>query len=187
MQFAIRSVLALALTAVVAGCAGTTVIDSEYVASTYHPRFLSQVAKYGALRTEIVGNPFAAPKEQVDAEITRVLSRAHVGPAFPLVTSPDEQARRSPYHMVILFDPAGYLGRNQVCAGDRRQGEPAAGQIRMMMVFCTSNSAISSLVATLPSVSSPADSQFAAALRQAAPVLMPPTPAEPDASGDWDD
>ena len=186
MVFAVRSILALALAAVVAGCAGVTVIESEYVASTYHPRFLSSVAKYGGLRTEIVGNPFPAPKQQVDAAITRVMSQAHPGPAFPLVTAPDERAQRSPYHVVVLFDPGPYMDRARACAGEMRQGEPTAGRIRMLMVFCTSNYGISSLVAELPSVASPDDPRFAAALRQATPVLMPPVPADPDAAGDWE-
>lgn len=184
MVFAARFILVLGLTAVVAGCAGTAVITSEYLTSTYHPRFLNSVAKYGALRTQIVGNPFDAPKQEVDAAITRVMSRAHPGPQFPLVTSPDEPARRSPYRVVVLFDPASYLARNQVCVGDTRQGQPVAGRIRMLMVFCTGSYAISSLVAQLPSVASPDDSRFAAALGQATITLMPPTPAEPDAAGD---
>ncbi len=88
----VRLVLVVLVASGAASCAGdgTTVLP-VYVGS-YDPGMLNYAASKGGMLTEIVGNPFDVPKEEVGRAITNNMTGSHFGPkvVFTTKASPRE-------------------------------------------------------------------------------------------------
>ena len=87
MSNAMRVSLGLLLLPGLAACAGGTV-DSAYL-GTFDPSMLRYAAGKGAMYTEIVGNPFNAPKEEVERLVTGTMFGSHFGPDVRFSTKRD--------------------------------------------------------------------------------------------------
>ena len=57
------------LTVALTACAGG-VINPPMIGGSYDARMLDYIASEGDLHTQVVGNPFDAPKEELDGVIT---------------------------------------------------------------------------------------------------------------------
>ena len=102
MSNAMRVSLGLLLLPGLAACAGGTV-DSAYL-GTFDPSMLRYAAGKGAMYTEIVGNPFNAPKEEVERLVTGTMFGSHFGPDVRFSTKRDPE-NSSPYRIVVMFNP----------------------------------------------------------------------------------
>ncbi len=118
-----RLIVIVSMAAAAASCAadGTTVLPL-YVGS-YDPGMLNYAASKGGMLTEIVGNPFDVPKEEVGRAVTNNMTGSHFGPkvVFTTKASPDNP---SPYRVVVLFDPAPNAQAQRLCSDPN---QPSAG------------------------------------------------------------
>ena len=164
-----------------AGCVGNgTVVLPVYVGS-YHPDMLNYAAAQGGMPTEVVGNPFDAPKEQVDQAVANNMTGSHFGPelAFTTEASPDSL---SPYRVVILFDPAPNARAYELCSNPDQPSAAQVGRLRLMVAFCSSDTVITSTEGWISKPQRPTDPAFRSLIRQIAIVLFPPRDPNQDCS-----
>ncbi len=117
-RFAVLSVAGILL----AACGGGAVKVQPTYVNSYDPGMLQYAVSKGAILTEVVGNLFDVPKEEVDAAVTRSMTGATFGrmARFTTKVSPDYN---SPYRVVVLLDPALGAQANRLCSDP---GQPTA-------------------------------------------------------------
>jgi len=169
--------------AVLAGCAGTPVINYSYVEEHYEPEMLGYPASRGGLYTEVVGNPFEADKAALDTRVTEAFEAAHFGPELDFVT--EQPADHSGYRVVVLFDPAPHANAARLCSSpDRPQSDRTPGKVGVMAAFCMSESRLTSAVGRVDGAQGPDDPALDRLLAQVGLALFPPAPGvredEPD-------
>ena len=163
-----------ALALLLSACANGSIINNEFVDAAYNPQLVGSMAKYGGVMPlEIYGNPFDVSKQELDSAMTDAMSGANFGQPLEFTTHPPEDFA-SPYSLVVLFNPALGAKANKIC-GDRDQPTaPTEVGVKAMLVVCSSDVRISSLVASVGGVSDPNDPAFARLLKQTLIVLLPP-------------
>ncbi len=155
-----------------AACAGGAV-DTPYN-GTYDSSMLRYVAGKGALYTQIVGNPFNAPKDKVESVVTGSMFGAHFGPDVRFSTKRDPD-NTSPYSVVLLFNPAPSVTAIQLCKNpDPQLATADSGLTRVMLAFCASGYRESSVTGRISGVTDPDDAAFRALIRQMTMQLFPP-------------
>lgn len=167
-----RLALTCALTGTLAAC-GASLINYSYVSDNYQPYELSYAAGKGGMLTEVFGNPFPTGKAALDRSVTRNLEESHFGPELPFFTAaPGEY--RSPYRVVVLFNPAPHANGAKLCSRtDRPQGEWGQA-VGVLASFCASDSRITTAAGSLAGATSPDDPAFQQLMRQVALNLFPP-------------
>ncbi len=164
-------------------CAGGAV-DSPYT-GTYDPSMLRYVAGKGDLYTQVVGNPFEAPKDEVERAVTGTMFGSHFGPDVRFNTTRDP-GNTSPYSVVLLFNPAPSVTAIQLCEDpDPRLATAASGITRVMLAFCASGYRESSVTGRISGVTDPNDAAFRALIRQMTVQLFPPRSLDPNGGGDF--
>ena len=129
--------LAAGLALTLAACTNSTVIAPEFVSSSYDPMIVSAMAKYGAVPTEVLGNPFDVPKQQLDDAVTGAVTGANFGPPLTFTTSPPADLP-SPYSLVVLFNPAPNAKANRICYDRDQPTRSTAAGVKAMIVVCSS-------------------------------------------------
>ncbi len=172
MSTATRLALSAALAALVAGCADTVVLQPTTVGS-YRPTMLNYAASQGAMKTEIIGNPFDGPKEDLERVVTDGLTRSHFGPslAFATSVSPDN---RSPYRTVLVFNPTLDHTSTNICGAPDRATQARGDRIRVMAAFCSADRAVTYTRGSVAGATGPTDARFRALIRQLGLGLFPP-------------
>lgn len=165
-----RGVLAAGIAALVAGCSVPTTYKWDY--QQFSRSKLAYAAKEGAMLTDIRGNPFNAPKTAVDATILDTMYQSHFGPPVPFVTQVPED-HRSPYRVVMLFDPKETMSSHELCTGEPEAGEPDGGVIKVAAAFCAQDIHETSVWGTVPRASNPEDPEFQALIRKMTNQLFP--------------
>ena len=165
-----RSALAAAVAVLVAGCSVPTTYKWDY--EQWSKSKLGYAAGQGALLTDIRGNPFNAPKTEVDATITDTMYKSHFGPPVPFVTQAPEDYK-SPYRVVMLFDPKETMSSHELCTGEPEAGEPDGGLIKVAAAFCAQDIHETSVWGTVGRTSSPDDPEFQALIRKMTNQLFP--------------
>ncbi|MCG8596217.1 MAG: hypothetical protein MI785_17895 [Kiloniellales bacterium] len=165
-----RSSLAAGVAVLVAGCAVPTTYKWDY--QQWSRSKLGYAAGQGALLTDIRGNPFNAPKTAVDATITDTMYKSHFGPPVPFVTQAPEDYK-SPYRVVMLFDPKETMSAHELCKGEPEAGEPDGGVIKVAAAFCAQDIHETSVWGTVGRTSSPDDPEFKALIRKMTNQLFP--------------
>jgi hypothetical protein len=158
--------------AALAACGGGAVTVQPPDVGAYDPGMLRYAISRGAILTEVVGNPFDAPKQEVDAAVTGSMTGATFGrqASFKTKVSPDYD---SPYRIVILLDPALGAQANRLCS---EPGQPAAtgpDRIRAMAAFCSNDTAITSIAGSITKVQEPRDPAFRELIRRMTMDLFP--------------
>jgi hypothetical protein len=157
---------------VLAACGGGAVkVQPPYVGS-YDPGMLRYAISRGAILTEVVGNPFDAPKEEVDAAVTRSMTGATFG-RMARFTTKVSPGYVSPYRVVVLLDPARGAQANRLCSDP---GQPTAAwpdRIRAMAAFCGSDKAITSIAGSTAKTQGPGDPAFSELIRRMTLDLFP--------------
>lgn len=167
-------VIPLLLAAILTACASQRgiIISRAYIAPTYGPTLLNSAGKYDGVKLEIVGNPFDAPEELVDAAVADAVMNTGFASRLPLTTG--EADPRSPFRMVVLFEPAIDINFEDICRGSRKQADQPAATTQMMLTYCFGDSALTSLRARRGGLRRPDDPAFDSFVRNATAALFPP-------------
>ena len=177
-----RAALGLMLAGGLAACAGG-IVDSPFT-GTFDPTMLHYAAGKGDMYTQVVGNPFDAPKDEVERVVTGTMFRSHHGPdvRFNTVRDPDNS---SPYRVVVMFNPAPYVTPIALCMESEQPSKTTAGMIRVMLAFCSSDYRETSVTGRVSGVSSPNDAAFRALIRQMTVQLFPLRNPDPNGGADF--
>lgn len=167
--------LAAGLAALLAGCAQSASVPHTYVDGAYRPSYLGYAASRGGMMTEVVGNPFAAPKPALDAAVTETLQASHFGPELPFFTEPPE-GYSSYYRVVVLLNPAPGAAPSRLCEQPAQPQSPAGGRVGVLAAFCNGPYRITSAGGSIAAAQGPDDPAFRGLLRQVAVLLFPPRP-----------
>ena len=154
-----------------AACADAVTVRPTYIGS-YDPNMLTYQAGQGAMKIEIFGNPFSAPKSALDDAVTGAMSGSIFGRPVQFATAvPPEN--RSPYRVVLVVNPAKTLASDELC---RKSEYPTAGPaptLRMEAAFCADGQALTATGGTVAGVQSADDPKFRTLVRQIALALFP--------------
>ena len=165
-----RVALAIGIAAVAAGCGWPTTYKWEW--EQWSPAKLGYAAGQGAMLTEIRGNPFEAPKNEVDAIITDTMYGAHFGPRLPFVTKVP-QDHKSPYRVVMLFDPEETMNSDKLCSETPQPGPSDPERIRIAAAFCAQDLHETSVWGTVGRTADPNDPNFKSLIRNMTTQLFP--------------
>jgi hypothetical protein len=169
-------VLAAAL--LLAGCDAPTVYYRHVY--TYMP---GEYAYAGDLYLNVIGNPYKVPQEQFDSALAETMSGGVWGTPVRFVTAraPDS---RSPYRVVMVFDPPWYASYDRLCAQpDTVQPvPPGPGNTKLSAALCRSDYPISYVYAGFVS-QGPNDPAFRSAIQQIELALLPARNEHIDSSG----
>ena len=165
-----RGVLIAGIAALVVGCSTPTTYKWNY--QQFSRSKLAYAAKEGAMLTEIRGNPFNAPKTQIDSMILDTMYKSHFGPPVPFVAQVPED-HRSPYRVVMLFDPKETMNSRELCNGDPEAGDPDRKVIKVAAAFCAQEIHETSVWGTVPRSANPDDPEFKALIRKMTNQLFP--------------
>lgn len=168
----LASLVGIALIAgALAACADAVTVRPTYVGS-YHPSMLTYQARQGAMKTEIFGNLFSAPKATLDNAVTGAMSGSIFGRPVQFATAvPPEN--RSPYRVVMVVNPAKSMASDELCqTSDYPTGGPAS-TLRMEAAFCANGQALTATGGTVAGVQSADDPKFRTLVRQIALALFP--------------
>ncbi|MFQ5776108.1 MAG: hypothetical protein ACE5GS_16425 [Kiloniellaceae bacterium] len=161
-----------------AACAGAPVVQPADITGTYSPRVLEYIAGRGGMLTEVVGNPFRVPKEEVDAVVIETMARSHFGAKFPFFTEAPEDFA-SPYRVVVVLDPAPGTSAYTLCAGgaETRPRKPAEPN-RVAAAFCAREIVITATSGSIAGPTGPRDPGFVRLIAQISLALFPPIDQE---------
>ncbi len=178
-----RGLLVVSLAALTAGCAVPKTYKWDW--DQWSPTKLGYAAGQGAMLTEIRGNPFEAPKSEVDAVITDTMYAAHFGPKVPFVTEAP-QNYTSPYRVVIVFDPEESMEAKKLCSETPQPGPPDPGQIRVVAAFCAQDIHETSIWGSVGKSADPNDPRFKQLIRIMTTQLFPnQDPNDQNDDNDW--
>ena len=174
--------LAVAGSVAVAGCASAVLMQSSNDTQTI-PGLLGTFIYAGAerdMKTVIVGNPFSAPKAEVDRVIVDSMQGRNNGPRTHFTTTPSENVRAG-YPVVMMFDPPRGMLKDDIC-GDTGKllPEPAGDRIRLLTGFCAGDELLSWVAASISRVATPSDPAFGNMVSQSVRNLIPPDDDDPD-------
>lgn len=171
---AIRSMLAMLALGVLAACAGSVVVQMGNITPKYYPGLVGYIASRGGLPTEVVGNPFDAPDEQVSAVVRETMAKSHFGPDFPFLAE-KPLGFSSSYRMVVVLGSNGDTGYHKLCAGVHAPGggESGGAEIRMTAALCVGDSMVTGTTGRVSGVRAPDDPAFAALISQVTHELLP--------------
>jgi len=178
MHTLIKVAFAAVLTGALGACAGTPTVAPASVTGTYNPRVLEYVAGKGGMLTEVVGNPFATPKAEVDGVVLETMARSHFGARFPFFTKAPEDFT-SPYRVVVVLDSAPGTSAYNLCGGEAttRPRKPSESN-RVAAAFCARERVITATSGTVAGPTGPRDPAFVGLIAQISQALFPPNSQE---------
>jgi hypothetical protein len=159
-----------------AGCSGV-VTTPAYVEPSYDPALLSYAAKEGPVYTEILGNPYSGNQAQeAERVVTVALEEAQFSGRPLTFVSERPQDYRSPFRVVVLFNPAPAAAANKICgdADQPRRDTDNGDEVSIMMVLCQSSSRVSSVSGYTADAATAEAPGLARLLRQAAAEIFSP-------------
>lgn len=119
-----------------AGCGGTTITSPVYNVSPSGPEYFRYAAVGRDFRTEIHGNPSAAPKRVFEAAVIDAMQGHTWGRPTNFTTTPSETARDG-YRVVMVFSGDRSYGGKAACGGvDAASLAPVGGRIELQAAFC---------------------------------------------------
>lgn len=171
----LRAMIWAAGAAGLAGCAGAPVVHEPGPGGTsYMDGEFEYAARSGVLRTEVIGNPFGAPADQVERAVTAAMRGANRGPAVEFAARPAGPAR-DPYKVVVALDlPYGRVNSG-ICAQSPSPGEAAdRGSLPVTAAFCRDGSLMTYATAAAAGPVALDSPQFRALVRDATYAMIPP-------------
>ncbi len=139
----------------------------------YTPTVLNYAATSGGILVEVVGNPFDAPKAELERATTDAMTGSHFGPAVDFVTTKPE-GFRSPYRIVLVFDPTQGYTPSKLCR-QTQYIEPGTGEIvKAHAVLCAGERALTGVSGRAGELTGPDDPQFRQLISQITTNLLPP-------------
>ena len=153
---------------------GGVVISSTSYYPGYKPTVLNYAATHGGVLTEVLGNPFEVPKDDLERIIVQVMAKSHFGPAVAFVTTPPDNFL-SPYRVVLLFDSKPGYTALKLCGYDAEANPPQTnGVLRVHAALCANEKPLTAVSGYLARESSPDDARFRQLIGQITTLLFPP-------------
>ncbi len=168
--------------AVLAGCGASGVVVQPPYVGSYDPEMLQYATSKGAILTEVVGNPFDVPKEEVDAAVAGSMTGATFGrqASFKTQVSTDYD---SPYRIAILLDPVPGARAITLCSEPDQPTATRPDRIRAMAAFCSNDKTITSIAGSTVRVKGPRDPAFSELIRRMTMDLFPIQDPDTDREG----
>jgi hypothetical protein len=159
--------------AFVAGCAGTPTVQPGSSSAGYTPDILNYSAAKGGMLTEVIGNPFAHPKAELDAAVTETAAKSHFGQKVPFFTQAPEEYT-SPYRVVFAMNPVRGTSAYNLCAGttETRARTPKESD-RVEAALCAREVVITSVKGSVAGPLGPRDPAFLSLIAQMSQALFP--------------
>lgn len=178
MTKTIRLALPFAALFVLAACAGSTSVLPRTVTSGYTPDILNYSAGKGGMLTEVIGNPFAAPKAELDAAVVETAQVSHFGQKIPFFTQAPADYT-SPYRVVYAMNPGPNTNGYTLCAGKaesvRRQPKDSD---RVYAALCAREVVITAVDGSVAGPLGPRDPAFVQLIAQLTQALFPTSAIE---------
>ena len=181
---AATAVLGAALTA----CAAGGIIIQPPNIGSYDPEMLGYAASRGALLTQVVGNPFGLPQQEVEAAVVDSMAGVQIGPRVKFSTRVSA-AQASPYRVVVLLNPAPGAQVAQLCGAATQPTTQSIGavsdKLRAMAAFCSDDTVVTSVAGSAAGVRGPKDPAFRGLIRGMVRELFPRRDPDLDFDPDW--
>ncbi len=183
-HIAATAVLGAALTA----CAAGGIIVQPPIIGSYDPEMLGYAASRGALLTQVVGNPFGLPQQEVEAAVVSSMVGARFGPRVRFSTRVSA-AQASPYRVVVLLNPAPGAQVGRLCGDSTQPTAQSTGavsdKLRAMAAFCSDDTVVTSVTGSVFGVRGPKDPAFRGLIRGMVGELFPSRDPDLDFDPDW--
>ncbi len=193
-----------ALGAALTACAAGGIIVQPPNIGSYDPEMLGYAASRGALLTQVLGNPFGLPRQEVEAAVIDSMAGGRVGSRVRFSTRVSA-AQASPYRVVVLFNPAPGVQAARLCADSAQPtaqptaqpaAQPAAqptaqptggvsDKLRAMAAFCSNDVVVTSVAGSAAGVLGPNDPAFRSLIRGMVGELFPRRDPDLDSDSDW--
>ena len=115
--------------------------------------------------TEISGNPFDVPREDLDRAITQAMKGAHFGPTVDFITTPPEDYK-VPYRVVMVFDAAQGHTEAKLCRSDHGIKPRTGDRVRVHAALCARESPLTAVSGSVAEADGPDDPRFRRLIRQ---------------------
>ena len=180
-----KTILAIALLAGSLGaCVNTDVVLSPTnFYGAYTPSVVNYSSARGGLPVEVVGNPFDAPKDELNTAISGWMEGSHFGPHVNFLTSPPGDFA-SAYRIVLVFDSTQGYTELKLCreSGSIQPGTEGPGSeepgteapVRVHAALCAGESPLTGVSGRVIGASGPADPKFGRLMAQITTNLLPP-------------
>ena len=157
-----------AIAGLLAGCTGV-VTSPAHIDSSYEPSMLAYAVKEGPVYTEIVGQPYRDSGDGFQSIVTQSLREAQItGRRMEFVSEREQASQRSPYRVVVLFNPAPWANPRRICENpEQPMREPDPAKVRAMVAFCNGDYPLATITGHAPA-DSPQAPQFASLFHQVA-------------------
>ncbi|MPY71894.1 MAG: hypothetical protein GEU92_17640 [Alphaproteobacteria bacterium] len=180
MSFRIHRAAAIGVAAALAGflpgCSGNMVTVSEDVspAPSYYDGDFEYATRNGAIRTEVIGQPFVVTPDTLKARVLHLMDGQNRGVATKFVATNGNDTDPA-FKVVAAFNlSGGYSGRD-LCRGTAGLPSRGAGTpITLDMAFCIGDQLKTEVQGRVGVVSGLDDPKFAALVRQTTLGLIPP-------------
>jgi hypothetical protein len=171
-----RFAIVAAAAAILAGCAGGgPVLQPPQTYSAYTPQILNYAAQKGGMLVEVIGNPFQASKQDLDAVIADTLANSHFGQKIPFFTQAPANYT-SPYRVVVALNPAPGTSAYKLCAGGvQTQARGPRDPDRVQAALCAQDQVVTSVGGYVFGPTGPRDPNFVGLIAQTSHALFPPT------------
>lgn len=93
----------------------TVILSPTSFYAAYTPSVVNSAAASGGMLVEVVGDPFDAPKSDLDKAVINAMTGPHYGPPVRFVTTKPE-GFTSPYRIVLVFDDTRSYTESKLCA-----------------------------------------------------------------------
>lgn len=165
--------LLVAATAFVAGCDGPVTVNSWRGGA--NPMFTYAAADRD-LHMDVIGNPFASPKEQLEVATVDAMQGRIQGQPTHLTTSPSASARTDS-RLVIAFDALPSVSAEKLCITPDPAAVPlkTAGSARLesALAFCYRETPYAEVRGSMSRPQSPTDPAFRRLVSAMATSLLP--------------
>ena len=168
-----KSILGFALLSATACSSDPTVLSPTNFYAAYTPTVLNYASTRGGMLTEITGNPFDVPQEDLDRAITQAMRGAHFGPTVDFITTPPEDYT-VPYRVVMVFDAAQGHTEAKLCRSEPGIKPQTGDRVRVHAALCAKESPLTGVSGSIVEADGPDDPRFRRLIRQITTNLFPP-------------
>jgi hypothetical protein len=163
----------LVLLPLLAACS-VPIASDHRIESRYHLQDLSYIAAGRDLKTEVLGNPFAADQTAFADTVTDHLQGVNPGPEINFTTRPADKAR-PPYFLRLVFNGPSASNGTALCAGAPEVAPAASpsGDVRVLGAFCRGDQPMTYVSAREGGITDMNDPKFRSLVRQVGVLLFP--------------
>ena len=190
MRFSTKLLAPLVIAAGVSGCANQVVTAPPDINSSYDPSNLAYLVKEGPVYMHVIGSPYPGQEKAVDQLLTQTFQETQITGHRISFTTDASLAGKSPYRLIVLFDPAPNANPIKMCESGLEpatlptvNGQP--DQISMLVSFCNGDRSDASIAGWAPATS-PQSPGFKDLIQQASLELFPSRSIERRGGNDFD-